>query len=207
MKNKSKLRLNSRERQPMETELEKIEQRVEELSKLTKAERVEHYRQSFAGIVNSIIECAVCYVAMQKAGDDVSFVPAGLGAYYKKIVCGQMLPGVLNLDGTLRQKVATLPVQDQNDVLNGKRLPLVVVENGSTTIRNVDPKTLQPDQVKQLFANGYIRSEEEQRSYIESKSAKPVQVESLVAFRAGCVVINGVKFTKTQLKSILEQVG
>lgn len=185
------------------------ETRVLEMLSWSKTERAENYKKSFAAIVSSITECATCFVAMSQAGDDVSFVPSGLAAYYKKIVYGQMLPDVMNLDGGLRQKVSALPIHDQKSILDGKRLPLVVIENGATSIRNVDPKSLLPEQVRQLFGRGYIRAEEEQRSWIETHSKKnefeTPEPNVHVNARGGFISVNGVKLSRKDLVNYLAQ--
>lgn len=190
-----------------------LESRVLEMASWTAKERADHYGKSFASIVTAVADCAVIYCAMLQAGDDTSFVPNALGSYYKKIVAGQMLPGVLNLDNGLRAKVSALPIQDQKDILSGKRLRLVVIdEKKNTSIRLVDPKTLTPEQVKQLFGRGYQRSDEEQVSYLETdqmKARRASTPDSEVIFdkKNKCAVIGGVKYTIEDLAEFIKRLS
>lgn len=180
--------------------------RILEMQSWTPQERKEELSKRHAEIVESFVEQALLYVACEQAGDDVSFVPSGIAAIYKKIVAGHLLPAVLNLDGNLRQRVCGLPVQDQELVLKGKRFPLVVIDNGATTIRKVDPRMIMPEQVRQLFGVGFIRSEEEQRSWLETQSKKePAKIEQLVEVRKNCIIVNGVKLSKRQLEGYVKQ--
>jgi hypothetical protein len=148
---------------------------IVEMLSWTPEERRTALREAFTHTAESILKAARIIAAMTQACDDLSEIPTGILAFMNRINSGQMLPQVyVEYDGLLRTRIAALPVTDQERLISGDRVKVVRLlpeEPGKaarTDIRESDPRDLEPTQVKQVFAKGYIRSEQQQVSYLES---------------------------------------
>ena len=119
---------------------------------------------------------------------------------------GEVKPAFLLSDTANYRAVRSLPVSDQAALLSDPRVPLVIREQGTTEVLMVDFRNLQPAQVRQVFSRDHIRSEAEQRAWIEAQALPKFRRDWTVV--GGMVVFQrGAKLTVTQLSGILQEVA
>lgn len=119
---------------------------------------------------------------------------------------GIMKPELLLSDATPYRLARDLPVSDQERLLEDSQIPLVVEKDGSFDVIHADFRHLNSKQSKQVFSKDHIRSEAEQRAYLEASRKTPPKkdwemVDGMVVFRKGA------KMTVSQLSSIIEAVA
>lgn len=116
---------------------------------------------------------------LERRDEDLSELKVGMLGYLRRIAAGQLHPDavVRYLDyPMLLNRVATLPVNDQERLANGDPIKLVVWREGKTETRMMDPIKLTRDQVSQVFgSSGVIRDEVGQIAVLESRFARPKQ--------------------------------
>lgn len=115
---------------------------------------------------------------LERRGEDLSELKVGMLGYLRRIAAGQLHPDavVRYLDyPMLLNRVATLPVTDQERLATGEPIKLVVWREGKTETRMMDPIKLTRDQVSQVFGPGAIRDEVGQIAVLESRFARPEQ--------------------------------
>jgi hypothetical protein len=107
-------------------------------------------------------------------------------------------------------RLQKLPYSLQERYLD-EPIPLVVhTESGETDILLVKAREMTKDQANQVFANGRLRTEGEQKAWLiqqqsnKSRDIIPAQ-ETGYKIKGKKVIINGVEFTRRQLASILAQ--
>ena len=118
---------------------------------------------------------------------------------------GLVKPEMLLSDAPAYRAARVLPVSDQDRLLKEPTVPLVVREEGRTEVLMADFRNLQPVQVRQVFAKDHIRTEAEQRAWIESQ-ARPGSKRDWWVEDGMVVFRKGAKFTITQLSGIIQQV-
>tara|TARA_Y100000310_G_scaffold220706_1_gene222287 strand:- start:906 stop:1472 length:567 start_codon:yes stop_codon:yes gene_type:complete len=108
--------------------------------------------------------------------DAMPNVPQRTWATFEKIGRNMMdwrlaLGGVKN-EGAIKR----LPVSDQNRIMDGEKLELIV--SGGDTLM-VDPTTCNKEQAAQLFDKGAIRTLSEQRAFLEAEERGWEMVEKV----------------------------
>ncbi len=187
--------------------MSKLSTQVEmaEMASWTPKERKAALSECLAATAENMMKCAHIVGAMESAGDDVSSYPESFLAFMRRIRSGGMLPeAYINYEGRLRKCISQLPMPDQRDLVGGKKVPLVVVENGKVDVMKYDPRDLQPIQIKQVFDADHIRSEGEQRAWIEAQKTKEApahkpELDVIVKRSKGCIVVRGVELTVNDL--------
>jgi hypothetical protein len=125
------------------------------------AERLAALREAIGDSVSAIQKAAAILRQMEEAKDDLSAVPSHLLNLLRRINGNLMLPEVaVQLSGTLRAKVALLPLAEQRLILDPECRLDVVLANGDTAA--ISPQRMTPAQIKQVFGDGYIRQRAEQ---------------------------------------------
>ena len=144
----------------------------------TPSKRLTALREALDGSIRLVQRAAHVLHAMIEAGDDVSSLPTPLRNWLSRIYARQVLAEVFTeLSGTLRVCVARLPLAEQQRIVDGTTLPLLVSDGDRTDELNIDPRKMMPEQVKQVFANGYIRDLAQQRAYLASQSTSQRRVK------------------------------
>jgi len=95
---------------------------------------------------------------------------------------------------SIQEKYVTSPV------------PLLLVEDGATKTLNVDIRNLTPSQALQVFGSDRVRSEAEQRAFIEDQRARQTPVQNNSPFRVvknELIVMEPCKLTRKELAEIL----
>jgi hypothetical protein len=133
-------------------------------------------------------------------------ISMGVLARLEMVGRGTVKPEFLLSDAAPYQSVRKLPVSDQEGLLKNPTVPLVIREEGRTEVLKVDFRNLQAVQVRQVFASDHIRSEAEQRAWIEAHNAPVMQRDW--AIEDGMVVFRrGAKLTVSQLSGIIQEVA
>lgn len=186
---------------------------VLEILSWTPEERRKALREALTMTATNIIRAAKIVGAMEEAKDDLSEFPVVVLDSLRRIRSGQMLPEVfMNYTGSLMQRIAALPLPDQRHLIEGGKVRLLVEREGKEPeILLQDPTSLQPKQIQQVFGRSRMRTEAEQRAWIEEfklKRAKITQIEPTVTVdrKRGRLVVRGtVEFSKKELINYLAQ--
>lgn len=118
---------------------------------------------------------------------------------------GQLKPELLLSDAAPYKAARSLPISDQQRLLETGRVPLLIETDRGPDVIHADFKTLTPKQVHQVFAEDHIRSEAEQRTFIESRRKKIARDWD---FENGMVVFKrGAKLTIQQLSGIIQEIA
>jgi len=177
---------------------------------LTPAARLAALRDAVSSAITRLQEAAAIYAAMVASGDDVSTVPRHLRQALERIHERRMLPEVYaELGGVLRQRVALLPIVEQQRVLAGEPVELLVADDQGERVERRDPRLLSPSEALQAISDqGAWRSPEEQRPLLATHRQKPRALPVRVLPRArGIVVEAGTFLSLEDLQRLLAQLG
>ncbi len=147
----------------------------EELLKMTQAQRREEFQHTTLNIQSSLMYAAEQVTVMDEAGDDLSQFPSLFVSRLRAIAQRQMLPEVfLKFKIDAQARIAVLPLAEQQAILDGKGVEMVVLGNGPQTydVRLMSPLTMLPNQLKQVFSRDHKRSAPEQIAYLEEQRTK-----------------------------------
>jgi len=137
-------------------------------------DRLHALRQTIGDSLAAIRRAAQILGIMEKAGDDLSTVPMHMLRMLRRINAEQLLPDVaVKLSGMLRQKVALLPLPEQHRMLDPETTLDVLLPDGE--IGRIAPQRLTPQQVKQVFGDGFIRTPVEQRASWRDGAPNPMR--------------------------------
>ena len=192
------------------TELRLIDSKV--FAEMTAEERRGVLRSCLALSAKSIVRAALIYAVMVEQGDDVTFFSPVLRGVLRRIAAQKMLPEIyIRYGGTLRQRIAALPLLEQKRFVEGGTVPLVVRRGDRTEILKVKPDNLTLLQVKQVFAADHIRDEAEQAAWIEDLDLRSrvekkfAEIEVLP--RKGGIRVAGVFLSRKELFHLLSELG
>lgn len=195
--------------------IKRIDDVYGELNSLPTDEVRNRLRGALSLAAESIRVTAAAIRILEERGEDLSELKLAAIEWFRKVAYGQLLPETFSEFRDNRRlflAVADLPTPDQQRILSGHSLPVLCITNGAVSERQVAPREMQPDEIRQVFAKGKIRSLAEQRGWLESKRKNvPVtrELESGVTVnpRKRCLVINGMEISRSQLLSYLSQLG
>lgn len=126
-----------------------------------------------ARTIEGIRAQAEIFAEIEKAGltELIDRIPHQERIFMRNIRSNQMAAGTYFLDGQLRRAVAAMPVEAQESLLQADRKIEVLIMNPAGVPQTLTPHVseIQPEQVKQVFADGRIRELPEQRMYLEEK--------------------------------------
>lgn len=151
-----------------------IEKMIQEFD--TEEKMRDEIKRSIGASFSSLHFAGCLFVKMESSGYSTDFVSQGTAKTLRALGNGTLIPEVMDGDfqGLIQIKLRSLPRKDQHElVVNQKPVPLVVLKNGSVETLLVNVRNLKdPAQIRQVFGNGYVRSESEQRPIIEANLAK-----------------------------------
>lgn len=175
----------------------------------TEKERRQNLADCLKVTAENILKAAIIIGVCEDQGDDLSGFSTGFRSCMARIRAGTMLPQVyMEYDGALRRSMGFLPISEQQKLVAGGKVELVIREGGQTEVLKVDPRDLQPKQIKQVFATDHIRSTAEQRTWLEDKKpAKEPEPSIDVNARQGFIIVGGVKLTRKDLANYLAQLS
>lgn len=168
------------------------------------------------GAVEAVRKGAAILALMEESGDDLSSVPANMLRLLRRVNEQRMLPEVfIELSGRLRSRVAMLSLPGQRDVLDGKPVPYVIrtADGHGVDVIQVDPRKLEPAQVAQVFADGHIRDDVEQRLWLETQNNRRVSeqdeaaVKIVVDKKQGGVYVGGQFVSRRKMLELLGELG
>lgn len=118
---------------------------------------------------------------LEDRGEDLSGLRLPLINHLRRIAHGQVLPELVvrfAAQPGLLNRVALLPIPDQQRLAAGESVRLVVLRETPdgrrvTDHRMVDPSKLTQEQIWQVFGQDRIRSEAEQVLYLEDRVMRP----------------------------------
>ncbi len=157
-----------------------------------------HHIITLATIVRRLDECDV------ELKVEFAMLP-----YIRRVAYGQMVPELLvTLQGeqALLDKVATLPIPDQESIAKNKSLK--VMELGGDH-RKVPPLCLTKREMSQVFGRGKIRTEAEQIGFLKDEIAKkqlatrPTENAVLVDRKRVGIVVSGTFVSATDMAHYL----
>jgi len=119
-----------------------------------------------------------------------------------------LLYAPLAMDGSPGgKKLQGLPLSQQVKY-ESEPIPLIVHTENGTDVLMVKAKDMTRDQASQVFGNGRIRTEGEQKAILieaRSKLSPTKAVERPWSVKGNKVLINGVEFTRREIAGILAQ--
>jgi hypothetical protein len=173
----------------------------------------------FRATAHNYLQMAACLRMIKENGGDLSEPRQRLNGFFvmlERIAYGQMVADVLVRFGgklNVAQRIATLPIEEQKQILKDGVKLLVYAPNGGRSTMSVDPGELRKEQLSQVFARDHIRSESEQALHLAAwrkRQQEPLPTEmhgwkldpALGTARKGNVVS-----TREELKAILKLLG
>tara|TARA_R110000824_G_scaffold526_3_gene3325 strand:+ start:373 stop:999 length:627 start_codon:yes stop_codon:yes gene_type:complete len=120
-----------------------------------------HHVIKVAALVRRLDECGV------EIEIDFTLIPL-----LRKVAYGQVLPElIVTLQGaeSLLRKAAALSISDQTKIAHN--VPLTVMQTGGEH-RNVPPLSMTSREIRQVFANGKLRSDAEQIGWLSDEREK-----------------------------------
>lgn len=107
---------------------------------------------------------------LERRGEDLSDLRAGLAGYLPLIAAGQLdAEVVVRFAGnkTLLGTISRLPLPEQHRLAIGGNVEILNIdENGNEVVTQVPAHALSATQARQIFADGWVRKPEEQRAVI-----------------------------------------
>lgn len=88
---------------------------------------------------------------------------------------------------------------------------VVFMHDGKAEVRNMDPRDLEPIQLKQVFDTDHIRKQSEQIAWIEANRAieqtHKAESDVIVNRNKGCIIVAGVTISRKDLATYLAQLS
>jgi len=144
---------------------------------------IEEFKKALQSGLDNIVKAAEIYVEAidsdYEAKDKFSSsfdgtIPAAAWAGFEAVGRKAMHPKLLFGGGNNRGYIKRLIYSDQEDVLSGKRVSLLI--DGGDSIM-VDPREITKEQAQQLFDRDHIRTLSEQKAYVESQRLPQSSIE------------------------------
>lgn len=163
------------------TSLTPLPQPPADLTSLGTADLLRELAVQLRHTAESMMRLAWIVRILEERGEDLSGLRLPLINHLRRIAHGQVLPELVvrfAAQPGLLNRVALLPMPDQQRLAAGDSVKLVVLRETAdgrreTDHRLVDPSKLTQDQIWQVFGQDRIRSEAEQVLYLEDKTMRP----------------------------------
>jgi hypothetical protein len=176
------------------------------------SELIERFHACIGITRNAVLEMAAIIVKLDEMGHELpennAFVP-----FLRRIAYGQLSVDLfVGLQGKpqLLRMAAALPLPDQEHIAKNKPIMVMEPDGGH---RLVPPLNLEAEEIRQVFANGTIRSDAQQVSWLKGKQKKEQSVSDEVDVRLdrkrnGIVVARAPQFiSTTQMLAFLSQLS
>lgn len=143
----------------------------------------------------------------RKLLEDYTFLSPGILSKLEDVGRGNLLPQLLLSDSYQFRKARELPVSEQRKAVDGC-IPMVIAKGDGFDVLEVDFKALSHDQAQQVFGDSHIRSEQEQRLYLEQKKSASKKMSRDWEIQGGVIVFRrGARLSVQQLSGILQEVA
>lgn len=132
-------------------------------------------------------------------------VSASILAKLEAVGRGQLQPELLLSDSAPYKAARLLPMSDQRNLVHTGKVALLIDTVKGPDVIHADFKSLTPKQVSQVFAKDHIRTEAEQRLFIEGRRKA---IAKDWDFENGMIVFKrGARLSIQQLTGILQEVA
>lgn len=139
--------------------------------------------------------------------DEYSFLSPSILSKLEEVGRGNLLPELLMSDSYQFRKARELPVSEQRKAVDGC-IPMVITKGDGFDVLEVDFKGLSSDQAQQVFDKDHIRSEQEQRLYLEQRKSASKKLSRDWEIQDGVIVFHrGARLSIQQLSGILQEVA
>jgi hypothetical protein len=182
---------------------------------VTLEKAVEYLVLKINGIQKSIMETAKEFVMYCEAFPNIidelldRNIPRTLLTTLDGIGRGKIYEGLLFESGSQYRRLQKCPISEQEKYFNQ---PIAVVLADGDKL-NIKIENLTPAQAKQVFANDHVRTDAEQRAYLESLktdyAVKAVinmaEKPKYICDKEGIVTRDGLRITKSELLDIVQK--
>lgn len=178
---------------------------------LSPSERKEAFAREIDLSVEHVWRAAQIFRAMEEARDDVSHVSLSMQGTLRRIAAQSLLPEIyVNYTGRLRQNLTKLPIDEQRKYTDPSATVPVLLTKDALDPMQKQLQHLEPTEVQQIFGDGHIRDEEEQRMWLvrlEQKSAAPkAEKKAVIVPAKDGATINGLWVSKQELLKLLGEI-
>ena len=169
------------------------------------------FANCFSVTVARIKRMAVCVTLLESKGVDVSDVP--MVHRLRLIASGQLLADLeykYQGRGNILNRVAGLPLKDQQRLLSDEPLEVYTLEGGQPSFRHVKPVALGFREALQVFAVDHIRNEAEQIAYIRAKlpvTPPSLEPQIVVDQKRKGIIACGIFISRAELAGYLARIS
>lgn len=188
-----------------------LERMYQELRKLSDAELDREFGVTLDATSEHFMRLAVMVRIMEERGRDLSELKNGMIAYLRKIAYGQLLPEIMADFGhrpSVLKRLSMLPMPDQAKAYKQGVEVGVFGNNGGVEHVKLPISSLNPEQVKAVFAPDHIRTPEEQIRFMRFQNRIPSEQRpeppAYVVNKGKLIVSRPATFTKRMLENILK---
>jgi hypothetical protein len=124
--------------------------------------------------VSMLIKAAAIVRVLEERGEDLSEFKFGLMSHLRRIAYGQLLPEVVAkcLGHSSLRFIAGLPIPDQRRCISDHGVEIGVLRDGVVERLTKPLLSLDPPELKQVFALDHIRTPDEQVAWLRSQSLR-----------------------------------
>lgn len=182
-----------------------IDREIESLRSVDTAKLKKELESAVRATAAIILRMAAIVRLLEERGEDISTFRFGIIPHLRRIAYGQVLPEVIvHFQGQpmLMDRVAGLPLADQNRILSGEPIRIVQVDGGNMEHRTVPAENLTRDEILQVFGKSGIRNDAEQLAVVRARkerAPKRTQSNIIVDFKRGGILVNGLWISKADL--------
>jgi hypothetical protein len=132
---------------------------------------------------------------LERRGEDLRELRTGLRTFLPLIADGRLdAQAAVQFSGHLMmlRTLATMPIEEQRRLAAGGTIPVVVIRDGEPITRRLKADDISTRMIKQVFAPGRIRSEDEQRvivTTLQPERAKREKKYDRIKFDADKVIV------------------
>lgn len=130
-------------------------------------------KQKLAGAATEFFQAAIALRLAEEKGKDINELRGPTLTMLRRIAYGQLLPELYSrfLAARCLHYVAKLSIPEQQSLVNGEKVKLLVRQDGQTTSLDVLADELTVPQAAQVFASDHIRNEAEQARWLVERQA------------------------------------
>lgn len=122
------------------------------------------------------VRVAMLVAELERRGEDLSTLKIPMLAHLRAIASGQFLPELLvRYHGSplLLRHLGRLSIGDQKRIVEKGTIPVLSYKGDDEIVQEIDPATAGSGVIYQVFADGKLRSPDEQRILLLSRKRKP----------------------------------
>jgi hypothetical protein len=143
-----------------------------EVEGMTTAQLRQELSRGLRLAADNLLRLALVVKALEARGEDLSGLRVGLLLFLRQIAAGQLLPEVVvRFAGvpSLIERIGRLPHDEQRRLADGGQVTIVTAARSGFAVEQKDPLALTPRQIGLAFAPDHLRSEEEQKEWLDAR--------------------------------------